>query len=157
MQYPGYNTGKITLCEGEWFPFKVYNLIRLQDEAWYYVLQDINGLKHFMPAQYYAEYGFKVGDEITCKVDRINCTGRLFLEPKHPFYTEGNHYLFDLLSDPNPVEEKAIIVKEIFGNSIQVPLYGINKIHLNGKLKVSCVVKNIKKGKPILELLPDCS
>ena len=89
MHYPAYNSGNIILSEGNWYLFRIYNLLQLQDSAWYYVLQDLNGLKHFMPADYYTNYGFKIGDEITCKVDRINCTGRIFLEPKHPRYIEG--------------------------------------------------------------------
>jgi len=89
MQYPGYNTGKVILSEGDWFPFRITKFVQLQDNSWYYVLQDINGLKHFMPAGYYKDYGFSIGIQIKCKIDRINCTGRIFLEPEHPYYQEG--------------------------------------------------------------------
>lgn len=153
MRYPSYTSGDVILLEGKWFPFIVYNLLQLQDGALYYVLQDINGLKHFMPAEYYTSYGFKVGDEIICKVDKINCTGRIFLEPKHPFYSEGEIYFFDLIFESNKHNRQLLIVKEILGNYIELPVYDIKNIVLNEEKKVKCVVISIKKGMPILEII----
>jgi hypothetical protein len=155
MQYPGYNIGTIILTEGNWFPFRIHNLLQLQDDAFYYILQDINGLKHFMPAEYYKNYGFKPGDEILCKIDRINCTGRIFLEPKHPYYNEGEMYPFDLITYSNRGDERLLIVREITGNSIEVPLYRNKNIDITEEKKVMCIVKSIKKGKPILEIKID--
>jgi len=153
MLYPGYNTGNIILSEGNWFPFRIHKLVQLQDDAWYFVLQDINGMKHFMPAEYYESYGFKPGDEISCKIDRINCTGRIFLEPKHPYYLEGEIYIFDLVSVLNEDGERTLIVKGKEGNKMEV-LLGTNKnIDINYKKKVRCLVKSIKKGKPNLEII----
>jgi len=155
MQYPGYNTGNVILSEGKWFPFRIHNLVQLQDDAWYFVLQDINGLKHFMPAEYYESHGFKTGDEINCKIDRINCTGRIFLEPKHPYYNEGEIYSFDLISYQKKDSETIVIVREITGKEIEVPLCGNNNFDINGENKVTCIVKSVKKGIPILEIPPD--
>jgi hypothetical protein len=152
MQYPGYNSRNIILIEGEWFPFRIHNIVQLQDNEWYYVLLDINGLKHFIPAEYYKNYGFKIGDEITCKIDRINCTGRLFLEPKHPYYNEGEIYTFEVISILNIGDEGMLIVKEFFGNCIEVPLCGNKNIDVNAEKSARCIVRNIKKGKPILEI-----
>ena len=155
MQNPGYNTGKIILSEGDWFPFKIHNLVQLQDDSWYYVLQDINGLKHFMPAENYESYGFATGTEITCKIDRINCTGRIFLEPKHPNYTEGEIYPFKVISFLNSGTEKVLIVKEISGNNIEVPVYNNTNLDIKNKNMVKCIVKSIKKGRLILDLRND--
>lgn len=152
MQNPGYNTGNTIFSEGEWFPFKIHNLVQLQDDAWYYVLQDINGLKHFMSAEYYESYGLIIGTEITCKIDRINCTGRIFLEPKHPYYKEGEIYYFKVISFSNSDADKALIVQDISENSIAVPVYNNANLEVNLENMVSCVVKRIKKGLPILEL-----
>lgn len=155
MQYPDYTSGNVVLSEGEWFPFRIHNLVQLQDEVWYFVLQDINGLKHFMPAGYYEKYGFNAGDEVSCKIDRINCTGRMFLEPKNPFYTEGEIYSFELIAYANQGSNKLLIVREIMGNSIEVPLYDIENVNLEGQKKVRCRVRGMRKGKPILELFND--
>jgi len=151
MQYPGYSTANVILTEGSWFPFRIHNFIQLQDDEWYYVLVDINNLKHFMRAEYYTSYGFNIGDEISCKIDRINCTGRIFLEPKHPYYNEGELYHFDVILESNQNNEQILIVKEILGNSIEVPNYGIDILSNTQENRVSLKVTSIKKGKPILE------
>lgn len=82
MQHPGYNSNAIKLLEGESFPFKVHSLVRLQDDAYYFVLQDVNGMKHFLPAIRFQHFGLVIGNEITCRIDKINCTGRIFLVPQ---------------------------------------------------------------------------
>jgi len=152
MQYPGYNTGKVILSEGNLFPFRILNLIQLQDNAWYYVLQDINGLKHFMPAKYYNNYGFKIGNEILCKIDKVNCTGRIFLEPENPYYKEGEIYYFEVLSYSEKENEKRMFVREKSGNSIEVLIYDNKFIDLIDGNKVRCLVKSIQKGEPELDI-----
>jgi len=152
MQYPGYNSGKVTLSEGEWFPFRIHNYVLLQDGANYFVLQDINGLKHFLPAEFYKNYGFNIGDEIFCKIDRINCTGRIFLEPKHPHYEESRKYYFEIVEYSQIDKEKSIIVRDIFRNCIKVPLYGNQNMEVFSRNTAYCIVKNIRKGELFLEI-----
>lgn len=154
MQNPGYNKGITIFFEGEWLPFKIHNLVQLQDDAWYFVLQDINGLKHFLPAENYKSYGFKTGDEITCKIDKINCTGRIYLEPKHPCYREGENYYFDVLNDAIPHQKDVWILRDILGNNIEVTVNSIINIDIKEEKKVRCIVKSIKKGRPILDIYP---
>jgi len=157
MQYPGYNSGKVILSEGEWFPFIIHNLVKLQDDEWYYVLKDINGLKHFMSAKYYENYGLKLGDEILCKIDRINCTGRIYLEPEHPFYTEGEIYDFEVLNVSDWNNEITLKVKGFSESSIEIPLYNIKKVEIKEEKMVRCIVKSIKKGRLFLEIHSFCS
>ena len=151
MQYPGYNTGNITFVEGDKYPFKIHNLVKLQDGANYYVLLDVNGLKHFLPSEFYISYGFMVGDEITCTIDKINCTGRIFLEPNHPFYKEGESYEFTIENICKTGDLFTVQVKDIFENSIEVPVYGTKSDSIMDKKKVVCRVQSIKKGKIILD------
>jgi hypothetical protein len=151
MQYPGYNTGNVNLEEGEWYHFKIHNLVLLQDEAYYYVLTDINGMKHFMPSVYYIDYGLNIGDVINCKIDRINCTGRIFLEPAHPFYKEGGIYSFNLESYIIQGNNLTLFVKGIVGNSVEVPVRDIAINNIATIKTVSCKVQSIKKGELLLE------
>jgi hypothetical protein len=157
MQYPGYTSGNIILSEGEWFPFKIHNLVQLQDDAWYFVLQDINGMKHFMAAEYYKSYGFVVGDQILCKIDKVNCTGRVFLEPKHPVYNEGEIYYFDTISYSDSGNKCILMVRENFGNIIEVVVNGTKKVDINAEKRVRCSVKSITKGRLMLEIQADCN
>lgn len=152
MYYPGYNSGNVVFSEGNWFPFRVYNCVQLQDGEYYYVLQDINGLKHFLPAQFYKEYRIKTGEEIQCRIDKINCTGRIILEPKHPYYSEGEVYLFTVVGYKSEGDQDIVIVQEFSGNCIEVPLYGKEKLNINTQTKLKCIVKNIKKGIIKLEI-----
>lgn len=155
MQNPGYNSGNIIFTEGKWFPFRIHNLVQLQDDSWYFVLQDGNGLKHFMPAEFYENYGLKPGDDISCKIDRINCTGRIFIEPKHPCYKEGECYYFDIIKDANSDIENVLMVRENLGNIIKIPVNGIKKVDINEEKSVRCIVKSISKGRLILEIHPE--
>jgi hypothetical protein len=157
MPFLGYNAGKIILEEGQWYCFKVLNYIQLQDELWYYILQDINGLKHFMRADCYKDYDFKIGTEIKCKIDCINCTGRIYLEPEHPFYKEGKIYEFVLNPESCKTENESLIVLDIFGNSLKVGNYKNKNIGWVSKNKVCCMVRCLRKGLPVLELSPEYS
>lgn len=157
MQYPGYNSGNVILSEGEWFPFVVYNIVQLQDGELYYILLDTNGLKHFMSVSHYVNYGIKKGDTIDCKIEKINCTGRIYLEPKHPYYKEGEIYTFNQVEFLNSGEEKVLIVKDYFGNSIEVPVCNKKIVEVKKDKLVSCIVKTIRKGRPMLEMKPTIS
>ena len=156
MQYPGYNTGAVQLKEGSWFLFRVHNLVQLQGDLWFYVLQDINGQKHFIPAEYYQKYGFKIGDDISCRVDKVNCTGRIFLEPKHPCYNESENYLFDIMEFSNPGNEKSLFVRDILGNTVKIPLGNRKIFDFSFENKVLCKVNSIRKGIPNLEISNTC-
>ena len=156
MQYPGYTSGKVVLSEGDWFPFIIHNLVKLQDDEWYYVLVDVNGLKHFMLAKYYEMYGFKPGDEISCKIDKVNCTGRIYLEPKHPYYIEGETYDFEVINTSDQNDKLVMKVKGIFENSIEVDVLNLKKMEIKKEKQVRCIVKGIKKGQPILEVHSLC-
>ena len=152
MQYPGYNSGNVILKKGEWCPFTVYNIVQLQDAEWYYILLDSNGLKHFLQAEYYSNHGINIGDKILCKIEKINCTGRIFLEPKHPYYNEGENYTFSVLEFLNSGAEKLFIVRDSYGNSIEVPVCNDKSVKVKSEKLVNCIVKTIKKGIPVLEI-----
>jgi len=152
MQYPGYNSGKTNLAEGQSFPFKICKHLQLQDGEWYYILQDVNGFKHFLPSEFYRDYSLSIGDEIICRIDKINCTGRIFLEPKHPFYQEGENYLFSIAKPSDCDNTQVIYVHDMYRNCIQVPIYEKLKPELFETNEIWCHVKTIRKGTPILEL-----
>ena len=153
MKYPGYTSGSVVLTEGLWYPFRVHKLVQLQDDAWYFVLEDINGLKHFLPAENYQDYRIKPGDEVSCKIDKINCTGRIYLEPRHPYYTEGEIYDFEIVKFTNSVNGSMVVVQEMSGNQLEILIDGVLKADLKVKNTVRCRVNSIKKGNLFLELV----
>jgi hypothetical protein len=160
MTTPGYyNSGK-RLEEGKHYLFQVIGQVILQDEQSYFILEDPYKIRHLLPAWFYKNYGIEAGKSINCKVDKINCTGRVYLEPEHPYYVEGKFYSFPILHLTNhPHKVKiSIIVTDIFENEISV---AYPKDIVNGKIEnreavnISCKVANIRKGKPILILSPE--
>ncbi len=147
------NTVKINnskLTEGEYYWFKIIKTLDLDDNDKYYVLEDPFGYKILMPREFYVDYGFKQGQKILCRVDKINCEGQMFIEPEHPYYKEGNVYWFQYVESKEIVnfydqKEYITIVKDVFGNKWQVKTKPGNNIVKQGEVK--CYVERIRKGK----------
>ena len=85
MTLPENSLGKSKLKEGDVLNFIIRNKILLQDNQDYFILEDPFGQKHFIEASLYSGYELHTGQVIDCLVDRINCTGRIFLEPYRSF------------------------------------------------------------------------
>lgn len=146
------------LTEGEYYPFLIIKKMEMGSES-YFVMQDPLGYKILMPSHFYIHYGFEPGQTITCRVDKINCNGRMYLEPMHPFYKEGEVYNFkvsdvgiriNILDEP----EYYIIVEDIFDQKWTVKVYSKQAIELKPEI-IRCRLERIKKGKLFLSLESD--
>lgn len=86
------------LQEGESYAFRVKKQIRLpgSGEA-HFVLTGPDDKNYLLKSSYYEHYGIRINSQIICSVDKINCTGQVFLEPEHPYYKTGNRYDFLLV------------------------------------------------------------
>lgn len=141
------------LIEHEWYQFKVLKEIEFPDGENMFVLEDPNGYKHLLRQDYYKHYDIKPEQNINCRIDKINCSGRIFLEPEHPIYKEGESYCFNFIGKRTILnsfgkEEKTIIVTDEFGHEIFLPDNAYNDF----SDKVECIVESIKKGKMMLSL-----
>ena len=85
---------KYKLEQGRSYPFYFFKKIKLPDELNYFVIKDPFGNKHLIPEEYYRNYSLETGKEYLCKIDKINCLGRIFIEPPHPYFEEGKSYAF---------------------------------------------------------------
>lgn len=135
------------LKEGGIYPFQISGLIRLPDSTEHFVLIDPNGVKHLLERKHYLNYRFETGQMISCRIDKINCNGKFFIEPLHPFYRIGNRYQFKVLriESPDQGKNRLIIFEDIFGNEIKLHSHSFSEPISEGqmlKLKVS----RIKKG-----------
>lgn len=133
--------------EGEWYDFKITNQTEVPDKGFHYVLQHTSGRKILLLMDNYVKYNLRIGSSIECRVDKINCTGQIFMEPKHPFYNIGESYKFKILTN-SPLESH-IEVEDLLGNRIQVYLPQNIK---TDKDELILKVINTKKGKPVLAL-----
>ena len=61
----------------------------MPDGVEYYVIEDIYGNRHLMEKAPYKNYGFALGEKVEIRIDKVNCKGKVFFEPKHPRYSLG--------------------------------------------------------------------
>lgn len=144
------------LTEGKIYSFKIMKIVSIGPDDDWFVLKDPNGYKILLPEKYYRSYGFKTGMLINCRVDKVNCNGKVFLEPMHPVYKEGETYMFevagkdhqkDILNEDNYF----LIVRDVFNNEWRVPVYSTHKWE-NPPEAITCCVNRIKKGKLYLSI-----
>jgi hypothetical protein len=148
MEYPGYSHGKIKLEEGFWYPFRVHKTVELQDGEVYFILSDVNGMKHFLETAPFAKYRIQAGTQLLCQVARINCTGRMYLEPQHPDIECGMSYLFSIISEDT---EDEIQTLNIYLNTSEKIEFAIS-MHTYSKYLVQnaerVVINKFRKGIP---------
>jgi len=157
-----YNDGK-KLFEGETYAFDFIKLVPLSDHMNYMLMEDPYGIRHLVPYEFYLRYNLQPGDVVHCRVDKINCTGRVYLEPAHPQYQTGSVERFSYVGisqekqkdGDKDTEYSVLVVADIFGNEIRVDMpAGYSVEPVNGS--VLCKIEGFKKGKPLLSLsLPD--
>jgi len=80
--------GKLNI--GENYPFTVIKHLPDPIAGGWFVLADPYGCKHLLTDEYYLNYGFEPGKSVICTVDKVNCKGKIFLEPEHPIYKPGD-------------------------------------------------------------------
>ncbi len=142
------------LSEGEVYPFRILKTISLGPNDDYYVLEDPNNYKIMLPKAYYDGYGFETGKIIQCRVDKINCNGRVFLEPVHPVYQEGQIYSFDFVCKDHlknilDEDEYYFIVRDTLQKTWKVRIHS-KEIWESPPIQISCLLVKIKKGKLFL-------
>jgi hypothetical protein len=121
--------------------------VDIPDEGVYYVLIDLHGYKHLLKKEYYLHYHFEIGGTIQCRIDKINCSGKIYLEPEHPLYKEGKAYDFEVVEQKEITNllgesQKILIIKDLFENLLTV---SADEAQIENNC-VSCVVDQIKKG-----------
>lgn len=143
--------------EGEYYPFKILKSLTLPDNKKYYLLQDIYNVKHLLPAWYYSDvYQFSPNQIIDCKIDKINCNGKIFLEPKHPYFKEGEllilkvtetEEIFNNYNDPDQI----LFVTDNRGNRYQAIPNKYIKIP-KCPVDIKAYLVKVSKGKLYLQL-----
>jgi hypothetical protein len=144
------------LTEGQTYPFSLLSKMELGRGEEYYVLRDPLGYKMLMPAGFYEHYGFMEGQEILCRVDKINCNGRMFLEPINPWYEEGKVYDFEVVSSGHRkniagLNEWYFMVTDKSGSHWRVKRPA-SIAGSNFPETLPCLVERIKKGHLYLQI-----
>jgi len=136
--------------EGQACDFFINSRIQLPpDDENYFVLISSFNTKHLLQEKSYLDYNLQLGQNIICRIDKINCSGKIFLEPEHPVYKEGNVYEFPVISCEQIITsedqtETIIIVEDYRKHKFYV---NVTNTELQNKKMISCRVDRIKKGK----------
>lgn len=135
--------------EGKWYYFTIVRTIDIPQKGLHYILGHESGKKLLLPAQYYVKYNLKEGATIRCRIDKINCTGQVFLEPEHPIYKPGKYYHFPVKRiRVSPLSNTSLVdVEDVFGNEVSVIVPENETV---GSASIRLKVINVKKGIPIL-------
>jgi len=112
--------------------------------------------KYLLPEQYFTKYGLQVGQTINCSVDKINCSGKIFLEPEHPYYKVGERYDFLVVRISEQKDflgklQLTAYVKDIYNQEWPCPIAQKEPVQ-DGVSYLSCKIDRIKKGTLILSL-----
>lgn len=139
--------------EGEWVHFSIVKSLHIPGDDEYFVLESKAGNRLLIPTQYYSDYNLLPGSVVKCRVDKINCSGRIFLEPEHPFYKPGKEYTFKLKGETNRLSRKYRTKREYvlmgaWKNEIFATLMTNNQLPLLSTIRAEVV--RTRKGSLIL-------
>ncbi len=114
------------LEEGAWYDFKIVKIATMDDEH-FYVLQTPINTRMLLPVVPYLSYSFKVGQTIRCKVDKVSCTGKIYIEPEHPYYQVDKSYPFPVVEvldtmDLYHQQLKLLVLNDRLNHQIYLPL-----------------------------------
>ncbi len=139
----------ITIEEGKYYRFGIESEVTGIDGEKLLKLSDPNGVKYLLNAQWYKNYDLKTGETVICHIDKINCSGRIFIEPVHPVYKPDEIYDFKIAESVKTEDGNYFLVKDIFDNKIEIPEVDLPRGSKSGDV-VRCRVLTVKKGKPVL-------
>ena len=151
------NTEANELQEDQSYLFNVLKNVTLPGgNEHHFVLAGPNDKRYLLRSSYYSHYPIRVGSSIPCRVDKINCSGQVFLEPAHPYYSEGQRYDFLLLriTEDLDIWGKTIHtawVRDLHWLEWPCPIKSPHHFE-PGLSHLSCRVERIRKGQLILSL-----
>jgi len=64
------------------------------------------GNKYLLPSNNYNEYNLKKNQKIKCRIDRINCNGKVFIEPECSIYKVGDMDTFMFYDSESRIKTK---------------------------------------------------
>ena len=150
------NSNPIIFEEGSSYPFIVTGKIVLPpDDEEFLILNSNFGSRHLLKYEPYKHYGLKKNTEVNCRIDKINCSGKMFLEPEHKDYKEGNIYSFRIngfeeILNSDEQAERFLQLTDANNQDVYVNIGKYSPRDFSEAVK--CRVDRIKKGKLYLTL-----
>ncbi len=153
-EYVNNKQGELEINQYYWF--LLIKTTVMPDGVEYYVMEDIYGNRHLMEKEPYENYGFVLGEKVEIRIDKVNCKGKVFFEPKHPRYSLGSTVKAKFIKhgtekDKFNEDRHVLIVEDPEGNITSIRT--TNEEQRNPGFKpeyLNCVVDKISKGRLIL-------
>lgn len=148
------NQKQLQLAEGNFYTFKVEGkIVNISDNP-FLILKDPTGTKHLIDLKPYKNYNFEEGAQITCRVDHISCSGKIYLEPPHPYYELKKTYPFKVIDFNNYIDERGfeqagLLLSDHFDNTFTLPC-GKNAHPYSLNQTIYCEIFAIKKARIFL-------
>lgn len=144
--------------EGESYQFRYVRTVTMDED--FFLFEDFSGERYLIPTYYYKNFNFESGALINCLVSRIDCSGKVSLEPEHPYYKLENTYDFEFIELRISLEEDynkysgstkkrkvyELIVRDKYGNEHYVVPHEWQKKKKYEPKTISCLVQKIIKG-----------
>jgi hypothetical protein len=132
------------------YEFKILKTVDTPD-GMFYVLEDPFGFRHLLTSEFYPpeKYSFEIGSLINCQVDKINCKGQIFLEPRHPKFEAGNTAEFILFESEDSWQTELYTAEDSEKKKWNAIFE--TDIALKFPLKSIFKIEKIKKGKLYLK------
>ena len=146
------NSLRKELEEGKEYQFKVIKHVEQTHSSPFWILEDPFGKRHVLRSKYYQTYDIKAGNDIKVRVTYISCTGKVTLEPEHPYYKVGAVHDFKFLKHDyrivsNGEQQPVLMVADKYGNECAV--YAKEAIEFEDDHQpetIKCRVKGLKNG-----------
>lgn len=147
--------GELELNRYYWF--LLVKTTTMPDGIEYYVIEDIFGNRHLMEKAPYEKYGFVLGEKVEIRIDKVNCKGKVFFEPKHPRNSLGSTVNARFIKHATEIDKfkeevHVLMVKDPDGNitSVRPTNDEQRKPEFNPEY-LKCEVYGISKGRLILK------
>lgn len=143
---------------GAKYKFEIIDEIDFFSEDKYYVLSDPYKRKHLLKSDLYKKYNFNKGEFINCNVDKINCQGRVYIEPEHPIYKVGKYYNFrfirkDKIRNKRGDLKNVLVFKDELGNEAYSFVYDVDFFNDFSETEINAKVVMIKKARVYIEVI----
>lgn len=154
-EYIDNKQGELEINRYYWF--LLVKTTTMPDGIEYYIIEDIFGHRHLMEKAPYSNYGFSLGEKVEIRIDKINCKGKVFFEPKHPrnclgSTVEAKFIEHSIELDKYKEEIHVLMVKDPDGNITSVLPTNDEQLKRDFKPEfLKCEVHRISKGRLILK------
>lgn len=139
-----------------YYSFLLVKTTVMPDGLEYYVIEDIFKNRHLMEKEPYEKYGFNLGEKVEIRIDKVNCKGKVFFEPKHPRHSLGSTVEVEFIEhaiemDKFKEEIHVLMVKDPEGDvsSVMPTNDGQRKPDFKPDVLI-CEVHRISKGRLVL-------